>query len=240
MRARLLALGVALLVAGCSVVPSTRRHDPYPFVPAPMQAATSIDGWYTREVPVEALGGDAPCIRCPPYKLAPGSDILGFNQGVFRAYHWGNGYVAVGNYRVDRALITLFNDAWCPASRGSYRLSRAGNTTTLRAVDDACAFDAVRTTYFEVTAWRRLSPPEGVYLSNEGGELLIVDGRFEVKDAGVNLVGTYRVSGATITFTADGCTHRFRWTEQNGLVYLGARGRSSCDADLPAAWYSAT
>jgi len=235
-----MVVGAVLLVAGCTVTPSAQRHDPYPFTPAPTNESTPIDGRYARDVPDEALGGSAPCIRCPPYKLTLGIDVIGFDQGAFRAYHWGKGYEAVGNYIVEGDTVALFNDAWCPTTRGVYRVEKREDVTVFQAVDDPCAFDDVRTTYLEVAPWRTLFPPEGVYLSDDGSSLLVMDGMVVIRSGGARRSGTYTVSGSTITIAVDECARQFRWSQRDGVIRLEARGRGSCSVNLPAAWYSAT
>jgi hypothetical protein len=234
---------VAVLVA-CSTDTggSSFRHDPYPFTKAVAPTATPVDGTYARVIPRELLGGDAPCVRCPPYRLTLGPEIIGFDRGTYRAYHWGTGYVAVGNYTLDNGTLTLFNDAWCPVSRGVYEVEAADGFLALRTIEDTCAFDSVRARYLEALQWRTLHTPEGVYFSPNDDRLLILDGELIVESAAgkITMSAGYTASKTTITVTAGACAEPFRWTTHDGVLRLGPRG-GSCSVDLPAvAWYPAT
>jgi hypothetical protein len=230
-------------VAGCSIGAdaSPLRHEPYPFTGARTLTKGPFDGTYGRVVPSSVLGGDAPCRRCPPYRLELGPDVLGLEGGVFRLYHWDSGYVAVGNYVVDDGRVTLFNDASCPSAHGAYTVDATDRSISFDAIDDTCAYDNIRSRYFEAASWILLSKPEGAYLDANGGRLLILDGEFVIESpAGQERSGTYGVSGSTITVTLDGCEESFRWEVGDRGLRLRSR-EGTCDVDLPSlVWQSAT
>jgi len=235
---------LAALVVACSAGTegSAFRHDPYPFTESVTPTATPIDGTYARVVPSELLGGDAPCVRCPPYRLTPGPEVIGFDRGAYRAYHWGAGYVAVGNYALDNGILTLLNDAWCPTTRGVYEVQDTDGAFALQEIDDTCAFGSVRARYLEALSWRTLPAPEGIYFSASGDRMLVFGGELIVESptGRTTVSGGYTLSQGIITITVDSCARSFRWTEHDGVLRLGPRG-GSCSVDLPAiAWYPAT
>jgi hypothetical protein len=103
----------------------------------------------------DVVGGAGKCRRCPPYRLATGTDVLELDRSVFRVFHRGTGYMAVGHYTVDGDRVTFFNDPNCSSVRGTYAWTLEGGVLSLRVVEDACAFGNVRIRFMTAAPWSR-------------------------------------------------------------------------------------
>ncbi len=223
-RLRGIVLGLVLLVGACGDgVPEATvapRH-PYPYTtPTPPDEPTPLDGTYARLVTADVVGADTPCRRCPPYRLMVGFEILGLERGVFEVYHEGSGYMSVGHYAIDDDTITFFNDPNCPKVRGTYL---ATGDLSFEPIDDPCAFDQVRLRFLSSLPWRRIAPPEGIFLEPGGTALLLLDGTFTFGE----LAGGVSISGERLTIEADGCVQEFAWSVDGGALDLSGRG-SEC------------
>jgi hypothetical protein len=166
MRRALLAAGVTLVLTACSggdgpgeAAPTgdpeawrTDPAEPYPFtLPVPRREPTPVDGTYGRN---HRQGSDPiPCARCAPYRLDRGQATLRLDAGRFEIEHPGSRFRSVGHYVVEGDRLVLFNDPNCPEVRGTYRWAANGDTLSLDAVDDPCAFDLLRARYFSASPW---------------------------------------------------------------------------------------
>jgi hypothetical protein len=154
-----------LVVPACSEGRRAPQADPpkvstkpnaYPYTtPTPPAEPTTLDGLYVREVPEDVVGGAGKCRRCPPYRLAPGRDVLELDRGVFRVSHQGIGYMAVGHYTVEGGRITFFNDPNCSSERGTYAWRLEDGLLQLEVVEDECAFGDVRVRFMTAAPWTR-------------------------------------------------------------------------------------
>lgn len=132
----------------------TVADEPFPFVtPIPPVTATPVDGVYTRNV--EDGSRPIPCRRCAPYRLDRGEATLRLEAGRFYVDQPGSDFSSLGHFVVDGDEITLFNDAECPETRGTYRWSLEGDTLSFEVVEDDCAFDLLRARYLTAEPWAR-------------------------------------------------------------------------------------
>lgn len=205
-------------------------HDPYPYTtPTPPPEPTPIDGIYARIVAAEVVGGAGDCRRCPPYRLAVGEDILGFEKGVFEVFQWGTGYLSVGHYTTDGSALTLFNDPNCPQDRGTYRLVATDERWSFSVVEDSCAYDHVRSRFLTSVPWMRIEPPDGMYTSADGDLLQLLDARFVLESGDVEITGTTTRAGTSIIITGPRCTQEFEWSASQKTLTFATR-RPVCQA----------
>ena len=160
-------LGALMLVASCtsgtprgSAEPTgdpsawrTDEREPYPFVtPIPSRSATPIDGLYRRNY---RQGPEPiPCVRCAPFRLDRGESTLELRQGRYYVVHELTDFTTRGHYVVEGDRLELFNDPNCPETRGEYSWHLEGESLTLEALDDPCAFDLLRARYLSAAPWQ--------------------------------------------------------------------------------------
>ena len=225
MRTRGFCLLIAMTLAGCAGedAPTTplTGHDPYPYTtPTPPPEPTPLDGVYARSVTAVVVGGAGECRRCPPYRLAVGSDILILDEGVFEVYHMESGYLSVGHFITDGSKITFFNDPNCPHDRGAYLVTSVDGMWSLVAVDDPCAYDSLRERFLIAVPWMRIEPPEGVYTSANGELLAILNGVFTLDWARGEIGGTATYTGEMITVEGPTCRQELEWWVGQGTLQL--------------------
>ncbi|MGZ8566030.1 MAG: hypothetical protein ACXWXS_03150 [Actinomycetota bacterium] len=61
-----------------------------------------------------------------------------FYEGRYFLEHQINGFRARGHYRVQGDRLTLFNDANCSRTRGTYTWDLEAGALTLAVIDDPC------------------------------------------------------------------------------------------------------
>ena len=224
----------ALLLASCTdeaAPPARATHDPYPYTtPTPPSEPTPLDGIYVRTVTAEVLGGAGACRRCPPYRLAIGEDVLGFENGVFEVYHRGSGYLSVGHFTTDGSSVTLFNDANCPQDRGTYGVTSTDRVLSLAAINDACAYDGVRVQFLTAVPWVKLESPAGIYTTAAEDVLVLLNGEFLLDREGQEITGTATVTSDLITLDGPFCRQGFDWSGDQGALRLTAIA-PACQAD---------
>ena len=127
---------------------------PFPYgAPLPPPLTTSIDGFYSRELPLD--GTPTPCKRCAGYRLEGGEWTLYFDKGVYKVFHQLTDFESVGSYTVVGDRLTLFNDPYCEedlAMKGTYTWAIEGKTLTLKVVDDPCSI-RLRAKNLASTSW---------------------------------------------------------------------------------------
>lgn len=213
------------------VTSSTTGHDPYPYTkPTPPYEPTALDGFFARSVTPGVLGPAGGCRRCPPYRLALGDEILGLENGVFRVFHGGSGYMSVGHYLVDAQEVTLFNDPNCPKDRGTYEVSDEGEWRSFHSNGDQCAFDLVRERFLTSLPWRRVEPPEGIYESPEGLVIVLLGDRFALWSNEVERNGVANLGKTEITIEVDECRQTYEWSFADRRLELNQESQG-CDAD---------
>lgn len=138
----------------------TSTAEPYPFeTPIPPLEPTAIDGTYTRRVPVRIAGSSVPCRRCAPYRIEIGTTTLELSEGRFFIAHRAPGkpdssqFSSRGHFTLADDEITLFNDANCPQTRGSYRWSMDDGVLTFRVIEDPCPFSDLRQRFLTTVGW---------------------------------------------------------------------------------------
>jgi hypothetical protein len=109
--------------------------------PLPPQVASSLDGLYSKRVPLE--GTPVPCKRCAGYRLEGGVWTLYLDKGVFKVFQQASDFEAVGSFVVSGDRITFFNDPYCEENLqmvGTYtwKLDDKG-ALQLRVIADACS-----------------------------------------------------------------------------------------------------
>lgn len=161
-----LALAGLLLASSCtSEAPSegaastgdpaawrTDEAEPYPFVtPIPPSAPTPLDGLYHRNY----LQGSEPipCRRCAPFRLDRGDATLEMRRGRYYVIHELADFTTRGHYVIQGDRLELFNDPNCPETRGEYTWALEGDSLTLEAIEDPCAFDLLRARYLSAAPW---------------------------------------------------------------------------------------
>ncbi len=128
--------------------------EPFPFVtPIPPVERTPVDGTYVRNV--GSGSRPIPCRRCAPYRLDRGPATLRLDAGRFYVDQPESDFSSLGHFVVDGDEITLFNDAECPETHGTYRWSLEGDVISFEVVDDPCAFDLLRGRYLTAEPWER-------------------------------------------------------------------------------------
>jgi hypothetical protein len=136
---------------------------PYPFMsPTPPPEPTSIDGTYLRTLTLQELGGARRalpfrCLRCPPYRITPGVNTLVLFRGAYYLHHQLSGFRTMGSYVVDGDRLTLFNDANCPQTAGTYQIDVSTHGIRFDVVDDSCAFSNERALDLEYRPWTRVA-----------------------------------------------------------------------------------
>jgi hypothetical protein len=137
--------------------------EPYPYTrPGPPREATPIDGTYLRVLTIDDVGGALVglpyrCLRCIPFRKDAGLSTLIFFEGRYFLEHQLSGFRASGHYSVDGDRLTLYNDANCSSMEGTYRWSRDEGELRLRAIDDPCPFDDLRTADLEFRPWIKVN-----------------------------------------------------------------------------------
>jgi hypothetical protein len=130
----------------------TDEAEPYPFVtPVPAHTPTPVDGMYHRNY---TQGSEPiPCRRCAPFRLDRGDSTLELREGRYYVTHDLADFSTRGHYVIQGDRMELFNDPNCPETRGVYTWSLEGDSLTLEAIDDPCAFDLLRARYLSAAPW---------------------------------------------------------------------------------------
>jgi len=137
--------------------------EPFPYTrPGPPREATPIDGTYLRVLTIDDVGGALVglpyrCLRCIPFRKDAGLSTLIFFEGRYFLEHQISGFRASGHYAVDGGTLTLYNDANCSSMEGTYRWTRSDGELSLRAIDDPCPFDDLRTADLEFRPWVKVN-----------------------------------------------------------------------------------
>jgi hypothetical protein len=136
---------------------------PYPFMsPTPPPEPTSIDGTYLRTLTLGEMGGARRalpyrCLRCPPYRITPGVNTLVLFRGAYYLHHQLSGFRTMGSFVVDGDRLTLFNDANCPQTVGTYDIEVSSHGIRFDVVEDGCSFSNERALDLEYRPWTRVS-----------------------------------------------------------------------------------
>lgn len=224
-RTRGCCLLLVLAFSGCAgentPVSRPSGHAPYPYTtPTPPRNPTPMDGTYARTVLAGAVGGSGECRRCPPYRLAVGSDLLTLDRGVFEVYQMESGYLSVGHFITDGSEVTFFNDPNCPYDRGAYLINSADGVWSLAVVDDPCAYDGLRERFLMAVPWRRIEPPEGIYTSTDRDLLVLLDGEFTLTSVDGAIAGTATHTSDLIAADGPNCRQELEWSVRRGILQL--------------------
>ena len=130
-------------------------EEPYPFsTPLPPAEPTAVDGKYVRAIGDDLAGASGKCVRCPPYRLQPGTDILTLDRGRFFMEHDPPGSRSSGHFWVEENRLRLVNDANCIGMEGLYEWNLSGGRLRLEAVEDECPFTRLRQRFLMAKDWR--------------------------------------------------------------------------------------
>ena len=130
-------------------------EEPYPFsTPLPPVEPTAVDGTYSRTVGDDLAGLSGKCVRCPPYRLQAGTDVLTLDRGRFFLEHDPPGSGGSGHFWVEENRLRLVNDANCVGMEGLYEWNLSGGHLRLEAVDDECPYTRLRQRFLMATEWR--------------------------------------------------------------------------------------
>ena len=140
-----------------AIWPAMLQRTPYPFsTPLPPANASPLDGTYVKFDP--RPGERAPCRRCPPYPPEGGVWKMSLEKGIFRVYHEGTGWGAVGSFVVSGDQIRFFNDPHCHKDVGIYHWRLEDGTLTLEVVEDDCGY-GLREESLVAYPWESCQPP---------------------------------------------------------------------------------
>ncbi|MFN8232127.1 MAG: hypothetical protein U0V56_01130 [Actinomycetota bacterium] len=137
--------------------------EPFPYTkPGPPREGTPIDGTYLRVLTIDDVGGALVglpyrCLRCIPFRRDAGLSTLIFFEGRYFLEHQISGFRASGHYTVEGGTLALYNDANCSSMEGTYRWTRSDGELSLRAIDDPCPFDDLRTGDLEFRPWVKVN-----------------------------------------------------------------------------------
>jgi hypothetical protein len=144
-------------------IPDRRITDPtlmpYPFMsPTPSPGPSVLDGTYLRTISLREVGGaryglPVRCLRCPPYRIDAGVSTLIFINGAYYVHHQISGFKTMGSFVIDGDRVTLFNDANCPQTPGTYRFEQTAHGLRFTVVEDDCPFSGERSDDLEYTTW---------------------------------------------------------------------------------------
>jgi len=147
-------------------IPDRRITDPtlmpYPFMsPTPSPAPSVLDGTYLRTISLREVGGaryglPVRCIRCPPYRIDAGVSTLVFVNGAYYVHHQISGFKTMGSFVIDGDEITLFNDANCPQTPGTYRFEQTAHGLRFTRIEDDCPYSGERADDLEYMTWTRV------------------------------------------------------------------------------------
>lgn len=136
---------------------------PYPFMsPTPAPTPTEVDGTYLRVMTLAEVGGPRVgipyrCLRCPPFRIDPGVSTLVLYRGAYYIHHHLSGFRTMGSFVIEGDRMTLFNDANCPQTPGTYEFERHGRRLTFRVIEDDCPFSGERALDLEARTWSRVA-----------------------------------------------------------------------------------
>jgi hypothetical protein len=136
---------------------------PYPFMsPTPPPDPSPLDGTYLRTVDLSEVGGARVglpyrCFRCPPFRIDAGVSTLIFTRGAYYLHHYLSGFRTMGSFVVDGDRVTLFNDANCPQTPGTYRFERTAHGLALSPLEDECPYSGERADDLSFHTWTKVS-----------------------------------------------------------------------------------
>lgn len=136
---------------------------PYPYMsPTPPPVPTEVDGTYLRTLTLRDVGGARiglpyRCLRCPPYRVDAGVSTLVLYRGAYYVHHHLSGFRTMGSFVLEGDHVTLFNDANCPQSAGTYRVEVGRHGLRFHVIEDECPFSGERALDLMRTSWTRVS-----------------------------------------------------------------------------------
>jgi hypothetical protein len=133
------------------------KRSTYPYtLPLPSPKRTSIDGTYTRTIPLKEA--HVPCKRCPDWLPEGGVWKISFSKGTYRIIHEETSWHTIGSFFVAGDRIILANDPVCHDVIGMYQWKLEGDKLTLKLIDDECGI-RLRAANLILGPWLSCRPP---------------------------------------------------------------------------------